>query len=180
MRGSSPRMTRELCSLRPRLCSAPLREVLRAALRPGHVVVTASEKIFRIPYPAPQSSLILRVSCPMRGASRGVTEVGQSASLAGAGQPKPVGCGVRGCASQAQTRRLRGCRQPQIPRWSVRKALFVTTKARLSALHLPSKRGDQLKAQLARRREDESAWLFEIRIRKLRETPPHIPRHTRA
>jgi hypothetical protein len=26
MRGSSPRMTRELCSLRPRLCSAPLRK----------------------------------------------------------------------------------------------------------------------------------------------------------
>src|SRR5947209_6581216 len=40
-------------------------------------------------------------------------------------------------------------------RWSVRKAHFVTTKARRSALHLPSKRGDQLKAQLARRREDE-------------------------
>ena len=36
MRGSSPRMTRELRSLRPRLCSAPLREELRAALRPGH------------------------------------------------------------------------------------------------------------------------------------------------
>jgi hypothetical protein len=48
------------------------------------------------------------------------------------------------------------------PRWSVRKALFVTTKARLSALHLPSKRGDQLKAQLAQRREDEKPWLFEI------------------
>jgi hypothetical protein len=26
MRGSGPRMTRELCSLRPRLCSAPLRK----------------------------------------------------------------------------------------------------------------------------------------------------------
>jgi hypothetical protein len=26
MRGSSPRMTRELCLLRPRLCSAPLRK----------------------------------------------------------------------------------------------------------------------------------------------------------
>jgi hypothetical protein len=42
------------------------------------------------------------------------------------------------------------------------KGAFVTTKARRSALHLPSKGGDQLKAQLARRREDESAWLFEI------------------
>jgi hypothetical protein len=43
------------------------------------------------------------------------------------------------------------------------KGAFVTTKARRSALHLPSKpRGDQLKAQLARRREDENPWLFEI------------------
>src|ERR1700730_13066274 len=48
------------------------------------------------------------------------------------------------------------------------KGAFVTTKARRSALRLPSKRGDQLKAQLARRREDENAWLFEIWIRKLR------------
>jgi hypothetical protein len=29
-------------------------------------------------------------------------------------------------------------------------------------------RGNQLKAQLARRRENESAWLFEIRIEKFR------------
>src|ERR1700754_1497415 len=28
--------TKRRCSLRPRLCSAPLREELRAALRPGH------------------------------------------------------------------------------------------------------------------------------------------------
>jgi hypothetical protein len=41
------------------------------------------------------------------------------------------------------------------------KGAFCTTKARLSALHLPSKRGEKLKAQLARRRENESAWLFE-------------------
>src|ERR1700754_2189308 len=41
-------------------------------------------------------------------------------------------------------------------RWSVRKALFVATKARFSALHLPSKGGDQPKAQTraaARERE---------------------------
>jgi hypothetical protein len=42
------------------------------------------------------------------------------------------------------------------------KGAFVTTKARLSALHLPSKRGDQLKPQLARRRENAKLWLFEI------------------
>jgi hypothetical protein len=41
------------------------------------------------------------------------------------------------------------------------KGAFCTTKARRSALHLPSKRGEKLKAQLARRREDASAWLFE-------------------
>jgi hypothetical protein len=38
----------------------------------------------------------------------------------------------------------------------------TVTKARLSALRLSSKRGDQLKAQLARRRENEKPWLFEI------------------
>jgi hypothetical protein len=43
------------------------------------------------------------------------------------------------------------------------KGAVVTTKARFSALHLPSKsRGDQLKAQLARRRENAKSWLFEI------------------
>jgi hypothetical protein len=42
------------------------------------------------------------------------------------------------------------------------KGAFVTTKARRSALHLPSKRGDRLKAQLAWRREDTGARLFEI------------------
>src|SRR5947199_4980813 len=36
MRGSSSRMTKVWCLVRPRLCSAPLREVLRAALRPGN------------------------------------------------------------------------------------------------------------------------------------------------
>jgi hypothetical protein len=39
---------------------------------------------------------------------------------------------------------------------------LTVTKARLSALRLPSKRGRELKAQLARRRENEAAWLFEI------------------
>ena len=38
----------------------------------------------------------------------------------------------------------------------------TVTKARLSALRLPSKRGDQLKAQLARRRGNVGAWLFEM------------------
>src|SRR3954463_5837582 len=61
-----------------------------------------------------------------------------------------------------------GCQVPgrtdqgfKTPRWSVRKAHFVTTKARRSALHLPSKRGEKLKAHLARRRGDEKPWLFE-------------------
>ena len=38
-----------------------------------------------MPIPVPRSPLILLASCPVRGASRGVTEVGQSESLAGAG-----------------------------------------------------------------------------------------------
>jgi hypothetical protein len=60
------------------------------------------------------------------------------------------------------------------------KGAFCTTKARLSALHLPSKRGDQLKSQLARRRENANAWLFESVDQKLSKTPQHILRHTRA
>jgi len=57
------------------------------------------------------------------------------------------------------------------------KGAFCTTKARLSALHLPSKRGDQLKAQLARRRENASAWLFEIRIENAQSRVPDAMRH---
>ena len=56
------------------------------------------------------------------------------------------------------------------------KGAFFTTKARRSALHLLSKRGDQLKAQLARRRENASAWLFEIRIGNLCKTLSHLQR----
>jgi hypothetical protein len=58
--------------------------------------------------------------------------------------------------------RKNGPRDEEIAAMERPKGAFVTTKARLSALHLPSKRGDQLKAQLARRRENASAWLFEI------------------
>jgi hypothetical protein len=56
----------------------------------------------------------------------------------------------------------------------------TVTKARLSALRLPSKRGDQLKAQLARRRGNEDAWLFEILKKNLSKTSQHTLRHTRA
>jgi hypothetical protein len=80
------------------------------SIRVTKVPIHRSRHCECIPIPVLRTSLILIASCPVRGASRGVTEVGQSESLAGAGQPKPVGCGVRGCASQAQTRRLRGCR----------------------------------------------------------------------
>src|ERR1700754_2279013 len=53
---------------------------------------------------------------------------------------------------------------------------IFTTKARRSALRLPSKGGDQLKAQLARRRENEKPWLFRIRIWKfLARRPTHTP-----
>src|SRR4051794_40642723 len=86
--------------LRPTGCSAPLREERSlcsgrarrgpecAALRPGHETgprVRCSRHCECIPIPVPTTSLILLASCPVRGASRGVTEVGQSESLAGAG-----------------------------------------------------------------------------------------------
>jgi hypothetical protein len=42
------------------------------------------------------------------------------------------------------------------------KGAFCTTKARRSALRLPSRRGENQKLKLARRRGNEAAWLFEI------------------
>jgi hypothetical protein len=47
-------------------------------------------------------------------------------------------------------------------RWSVRKALLFTTQGALFGAPSPLKKGDQLKAQLAQRREEAGAWLFEI------------------
>ena len=65
-----------------------------------------------------------------------------------------------------------GPRDEEVAAMERPKGAFVTTKARFSALHLPSKGGDQLKAQLARRREDEDAWLFEIEFGNLHATCP--------
>jgi hypothetical protein len=59
-------------------------QVLHAALRPGNEK-RRSRKCECIPIPVLTTSLILLVSCPVRGASRGDPEVGQSESLAGAG-----------------------------------------------------------------------------------------------
>jgi hypothetical protein len=42
------------------------------------------------------------------------------------------------------------------------KGAFCTTKARLSALHLPSKGEINQKLKPARRRGNEAAWLFEM------------------
>jgi hypothetical protein len=55
-----------------------------------------------------------------------------------------------------------GPRDEEVAAMERPKGAFYTTKARFSALHLPSKRGDQLKAQLARRRGNAKSWLFEI------------------
>src|SRR4051794_14437824 len=57
----------------------------RSALRFVRGYDGRSRNCESIPIPAFRTSLILLVSCPMRGASRGVTEVGQSESLIGAG-----------------------------------------------------------------------------------------------
>jgi hypothetical protein len=67
-----------------------------------------SRKCECIPIPAPRTSLILLVSCPVRGASRGDPEVGQSESWP-EGQPEGR-CGARGCVSQTQTRGALGNR----------------------------------------------------------------------
>ena len=67
-----------------------------------------SRKCECIPIPAPRTSLILLASCPVRGASRGDPEVGQSESWP-EGQPEGR-CGARGCVSQTQTRGALGNR----------------------------------------------------------------------
>src|SRR6195952_3781664 len=67
-----------------------------------------SRKCECIPIPVPRTCLILTGSCPVRGASRGVTEVGQSESEP-EGQPEGR-CGARGHASQAWTRGALGNR----------------------------------------------------------------------
>jgi hypothetical protein len=182
----------------PRLCSAPFRKGSTLLCVRG-TKIRRSRTCECMPIPVLTTSLILPVSCPVRGASRGVTEVGQSESWP-EGQPEGR-CGACGRASQARTREALGSRpgplrgsafngwtgqvkggetcldgekssrlRPEVRpqgqkslRRSVRKALFVTTKARRSALRLPSKpRGEKLKAQLARRRGNEKPWLFEI------------------
>src|SRR5712672_4685902 len=59
-------------------------------------------------YPRPLDLAYLLASCPVRGASRGVTEVGQSESWP-EGQPEGR-CGACGRASQARTREALGSR----------------------------------------------------------------------
>jgi hypothetical protein len=77
---------------------------------------------------------------------------------------------ARACARKS------GPKDEEIAAMERPKGAVVTTKARRSALHLPSKRGDQLKAQLARRREDAGAWLFESMNQNLRTTSQHVIR----
>jgi hypothetical protein len=66
--------------------------------------------------------------------------------------------GWRACSRL--TRKL-GPKDEEVAAMERPKGAFVTTKARRSALHLPSKGEKKLKAQLARRREDAKPWLFE-------------------
>ena len=61
----------------------------------------------------------------------------------------------------AATERREALPCASISRRSGKQAAAVT-KVRLSALRLPSKGEKKLKAKLARWREDEAAWLFEI------------------
>src|SRR4051794_40646970 len=66
------------------------------------------KKFFAFLIPVPETSLILLGSCPVRGASRGDPEVGQSESWP-EGQPEGR-CGACGRASQARTREALGNR----------------------------------------------------------------------
>src|ERR1700704_541397 len=65
-------------------------------------------------YPRPQNLPYVDRVLSSEGRFMRRSEVGQSESLAGAGYPKPVGCGARGCASQAWTRGALGNRPSPI------------------------------------------------------------------
>jgi hypothetical protein len=176
-------------------------------------MVTLAKKIFVFLIPVPQTCLILLVSCPVRGASRGVRK--RDRARAGRrGNPKVDAApgdvlastnrealGFRpalrkgsatvswldGDRRAAPNRRaqgpLRGPAKSPEERTRVLRRRGGTLRGVAVCLCFPSVRetcrgryqrcafrrsvspqggGDQLKAQLARRREDESAWLFEM------------------
>jgi hypothetical protein len=102
LRGERLRMTAEI------FCS---RRSTGSTLKPSN---RRSRTCECIPILVLKTSLILFASCPMRGASRGVTEVGQSESWP-EGQPEGR-CGARGCASQAWTRGALGNRPSPLSR----------------------------------------------------------------
>ena len=83
---------------------------LRAALRPGHESGKIAVHELVNVYLSPSFNPRLSCACPVQrgGASRGVTEVGQSESWP-EGQPEGR-CGARGRASQARTREALGSR----------------------------------------------------------------------
>jgi hypothetical protein len=120
-------------------------------------------KFFGFPWiliPVPETCLILLKSCPIRGASRGVTEVGQSESWSDRGAPDrsmawwPVerrealrlALGARGALPREVGTLLppQGC--PLVP-W------------RLPPLHRLAR---DWQTSDALRRENAEAWLFEI------------------
>src|SRR5947209_9544415 len=89
-------------------------------------------------------------------------------------------CPLRGAALNGWTRQVKGGRKPawmasllapalgsqvpgskKSPRWSVRKALLLLPR-RVFRRSISPQRGDQLKAQLARRRGNAKLWLFEM------------------
>jgi len=155
-------------SLRPRLCSAPLREVLRAALRPGTIPDDADEKNFAFLIPVPRTCLILRVSWPMRGSFLEAIFQRAERKLAGPGPDQstawwPVerrealrlALGARGCLA------ARG--------GSVNPASGVLRHCTLAPPAAPSPRADCARdgqTSDALRRENAGVWLCENLNRK--------------
>jgi hypothetical protein len=114
-------------------------------------------------------------------------------SMAGRGRTRGGRKPARAKAKASAGSRKHGPKDEEVAATERRKALpcasvfrrsgkqaAAVTKVRLSALRLPSRRGDKLKAQLARRRGNASAWLFESSNQNLRMTSQQAPRHTRA
>jgi hypothetical protein len=192
-------------------CVADGPALQRTAMRCGErkLQIGRSRHCECMPIPARLPCLILLVSCPVRGASRGDPEVGQSESWP-EGQPEGR-CGARGCVSQTQTRgalgnrpcplrgaafngwtrRVKGgetCLDGELARARARKNRSQGRRSRRDGASegrsfyyqgasfgapSPLKRGDQLKLNLARRRENAKPWLFEILNLKI--CMPRVP-----
>jgi hypothetical protein len=174
----------------PRLCSAPLREELRAALRPGHKPMMAqAKKFFTFLIPVPKTSLILLVSCPVRARFLKAILHWTERELAGPGRPGTVDRLV------AKVERWEAPRPTSLGargwRYQLREVGTLIPPPRVLRKRLGASRRSIAPAKVrwwrsswqtsdAPRRENAEAWLFESVDQNFGMMSQHTRRHTRA